>query len=174
MTCSICNASEGRLEELLRSLTDPALLVTLACDFAERVCGETPDTEQSRAWLASARAWQDQPESAAQATDEAGETSNTAVSAANSAWAATCAVSSATWIAVEAVKARADESEDIPPHIAAELARIPNWVAAAKGYSPEERTWQLRHVQELACTCLTLVASDPSSPRFRPSTLATN
>lgn len=58
MDCPICECSSQRLRDLCALIDGPALLVTLLCDFAERVAWAAPDPDMAKRWLKAARDWQ--------------------------------------------------------------------------------------------------------------------
>ena len=153
--CPICNFPEtDDLQAILERIDTPDLLVTLACDFAERVCEKTSNPAQSHTWLKAARDWRIDRVAANEAERAAwAAAANASVKklAANAVWYATLAATS-----IQSPKA--DHAT----------------IAASKAMGAlgsHEREWQLDHTRELACACIAL-ATGPEGARSRNSLLA--
>jgi hypothetical protein len=136
--CPVCDFPDpGAVRTLLERIADPDLIITLACDFAERVADLTADPSKTRKWLQAARNWRGNPKAAEEARKAAWvEADAAAVAGGNTApWAAWYALHTAT-----------DREEPRASNAAADAADATD--------DPEaERRWQLEHTYKLACIC---------------------
>lgn len=165
--CPTCDWPTSDLRTLLDHVEDPDTLVTLACDFADRVAGWARDPAQARAWIETARHWRDSSHAARSAAIEA-ERQWTDIW--GGGWSimsqeALRSVKAATTAASEAIEWGITGALDDTLEAADAAAR------AEAGRKPEG-DWQLRHARELACTCPAPLAAAPAGLRSRNSLLA--
>ena len=164
--CLICDFADDSLGALLRRVDDSGVLITLACDFAERVVDLVPDPIHAGHWLRAARMWREYPaaregarEAAQEATMAAGALKTT--EAKSSKWSAAEAV----WAAIETASSKG-----------ANVADHAVWTALKASEAADdpvvEREWQLAHTRELACTCPPIPEGDLACRRGRNSLLA--
>jgi hypothetical protein len=169
--CPSCDFADGSLGALLLRIDDCDLLITLACDFAERVADLTPDPSKTREWLQAARVWETDPEATNEAREAASAAANVVDAATNgAAWAAANAVSQAAWSMVRSAIVAEASAASAAINAAALAESAVNAADAADATA--ECEWQLVHVQELACTCPAIPEVGQPGPRGRNSLLA--
>lgn len=160
MTCPICDAPATLdVEELISRITNPDLLVTLACDFACRVINLLPDPRKARKWLAEARAWKDNSSRLREIKDGIDREQS--------------------WLPQEEVIRAAIGAAMRASARETETTWLTGWVVGASRPALEladdktsELDWQLFHVKETACTCPVLLEPLCDYPRSRRSLLA--
>lgn len=152
---------------LLARIEGADVLVALACDFAERVVSRAPDPAASRRWLEAARAWRNDLEAAREASREASAAAEEELQ-----WS-----DGGTWYRrLKLEDASQAVAWAVGSPIKGETLEATGWAAiwaahsSLDGYS--ERVWQLKHVHEVACTCLVLPDPPSDWPRSRRSLLA--
>ena len=157
--CPVCKALDaGSFGQALARVADRALLIELACDFAEHVACLTPEPVQAKSWLEATRDWNDNPKAAAEAAQSScsatlGWKTKAAATRESVNWA-TCWALSAVECATEALTA--DET-----WTARAVKNVADWACSAKGWKPgisqpvaasaPERAWQKEQVRRLAC-----------------------
>ena len=159
-TCPVCDNPETSVLLLIDRINDPDLLVTLACDFAERTLNMPPYPIATSEWLRTIRDWRDNPQAvqelrrmmagANSGVEAAFQTAKTAI--------ATIGRRSPAW-AIADVKAATRKT-----------AKITGMMG--KGSNPDETKWQLEHTKVQACTCLLPRNAHPQDGRSRNSLLA--
>ena len=158
--CPACDFPHSTVQALLGRIDNLELLVTLACDFADRVVGRSLRPTEARERLRAAREWESKPKEALRAADKALALMNTLekddlaeIAKGTTLRArATAAVAWATWAASWAIAARKSSE---PEETIKEVQQVAGDVAEAAGWVAydSERKWQLNHAEELACTC---------------------
>lgn len=169
-------ATNNDIWVLLERIDDPDLLLTLACDFVERVANLTPDEAQTRAWIEATRAWRDSPAAADAATRAYRRAKKPQTFTARMMQRL---VRAKTGKALEAVRWAAlapslietpRTAEGLDVREAAKWAAT--WSVNASEDPSAERDWQRSHTRELACTCSAPYKPLPDCPRSRRSLLA--
>jgi len=165
--CPVCDYPSGDIQALLERISDPGLLIGLACDFAERVVEMAPDPAQAMAWLQATRLWAASPDALKKIQEDARQVAIKTVwsdaKAARAAWSAVRAVAAATRVVMtDTGQAQAEEAEEAAGEAFDAVIDAPE----------RERAWQLEHTRTLACTCPLSPDAAPPGPRNRRSLLA--
>lgn len=154
--CPFCE-QDSDIDTLLRLIKDEDLLVTLACDMAERVIYLTPDPGAADDSLRKARAWQDEP-SALNFSHRAAEEARNglrlveSIAAQNAVFHASgCAMAAVVGIRRQCVE-RATQAA-----MHARVARV-----EAEQSPVQEEAWQRAHIRVFACTCVRACPNDRS------------
>jgi len=178
--CPVCDPFEAKDVQTVASRLKqrPLLLITLACDFAERACDQAPNPAQAREWLRAARDWksdQEIPEANAVAAWEiylgTGDVETAARAAANAvAEAVGAANAAAAAERCSRLGATQAESEALiwATNAVVSAAEATASIAASL---EDERTWQIEHMRALTCICAAAEIGLPGS-RSRKSLLA--
>lgn len=138
--CPVCGFPETeRLSSILGRIEGSDLLVTLICDFSERVCDSTLSPAQAREWLRAARNWRTDIEAARAARAEAKPEDLVRHPSKSIIRGALWAATNAQWVSDATIRA-----------VAISIA-----TAAVKVTSDHdaEQEWQIAHTRALACTC---------------------
>jgi hypothetical protein len=166
--CPVCDFPEADdLHVILDRIEDPSLIVTLACDFAERVREITPDPAETDEWLAAVRRCGADRASVGPDVLEAAEeavraswvvadaASGEKLNAAWAVWGAAGTINTPTWA----------QAMNVATDAAMAAANLPRSHQA-------ENKWQLEHTRKLVCTCPVPLAAASFGSRIRNSLLA--
>jgi hypothetical protein len=162
MDCPVCDFEVCDIRTLIERVESRDLLITLACDVAERIVCLTSCPARARKWLVAVRAWQDSPKAASRANTSALNAVNVlkketpATSALRAVWAATWA-------------AEAGGALSLTKSI---VSSTTTFAAGACEDPYSENEWQLHHAHQLFCTCPPAFKADQMGPRGRRSLLA--
>ena len=164
MPCPVCDHNDLSVQALLSRLDDLDTIITLSCDFAERVVGQAQDPSEAARWLAIAHKWRDNPNEVRVVTEAARAWSpKTAARQGREAWAAGNTMLWATAAAGMAGTAGAS---------ARALEKTAKYAALATLDEAAEGKWQLAHARKLACICNPPMPPEFFESRSRNSSLA--
>ena len=170
LECPVCDFPESKdLQNILERLTNTKLIVTLACDFAERVCNLISNHTEAKEWLRTTRDWRSRRRTATVTTAKAARSASAQLLWAKETKAERDALLAIAWAADTANWAcRVTEAKSLPE--AKEAGRAAE-AATGETDDPEaERAWQLEHTRRLVCYCP--VWACPDEPRSRKSLLS--
>jgi hypothetical protein len=143
MICPVCDFDSADALSILGHIDDLSLLVTLTCDFADRIADKPFDPQATKERLLAARNWKENPQAMLEADKVA--------------WASGVSVGNAVKVAKCALmfsKARSAPKKEALLVSARELAQEAAQVTAQcfTNYNAECRR-QAKHARALACTC---------------------